>query len=139
VDLSPDMLAVAERHHPDLARGEDLLEMDAEALAFADGTFDTVVSSLSTCTFPDPVAALDEMARVCAPDGQVLLLEHGRSSVGPVASVQAWWAPRHFEQHACRLTQDPLDNVVPSDLAVEDSWTAFLGVLTGIEARPDGD
>jgi ubiquinone/menaquinone biosynthesis C-methylase UbiE len=52
---------------------------DAESLPFSDSTFDVVVSSLSTCTFSDPVIALQEMGRVCGPKGQVLLLEHGRS------------------------------------------------------------
>ena len=34
----------------------------------ADDSFDAVISALSTCTFPDPVAALREMERVCKPE-----------------------------------------------------------------------
>jgi ubiquinone/menaquinone biosynthesis C-methylase UbiE len=38
----------------------NLAVIDAEHLEFADGSFDTVVSTLSTCTFPDPFKALQE-------------------------------------------------------------------------------
>jgi len=59
--------------------------MDAQALEFPDDSFDTVISSFSTCTFPDPIAALHEMERVCTPDGEILLLEHRRSDAAPLA------------------------------------------------------
>src|SRR5262245_4348048 len=67
---------------------------DAEALPFRDGCFDTVVSSLSTCTFPNPANALQEMARVSKPFSQILLLEHGRSD-------RQWpgqWQDRHADK-----------------------------------------
>jgi len=136
VDLSPEMLAAADDRYPELERGETLLEMDAQSLAFPDDSFDTVVSSLSTCTFPDPFAALAEMNRVCEPGGQVLLLEHGRSDVGPIASFQDWRADAHFEKHNCRWNQEPLELVSRSDLAVREYATWVLGILTGIRAEP---
>ena len=139
VDLSPDMLREA-RDLLDEDGGAEtvgLCEMDAEGLAIRDDAVDTVVSALSTCTFPDPVAALDEMARVCRPGGRVLLLEHGRSSVGPVARFQEWRAEAHYRKHACRWTQEPLAAVSQSSLSVTHSRTAWLGVLTAIEATPE--
>lgn len=48
----------------------DLREGDAEALDFADNSFDTVISTLSTCSFYDPIKALQEIRRVCKPDGK---------------------------------------------------------------------
>ncbi|MFC6718830.1 class I SAM-dependent methyltransferase [Natrialbaceae archaeon GCM10025810] len=136
VDLSPEMLANAEDRFDDLERGDNLLEMDAQNLAFPDDAFDTVVSSLSTCTFPDPVAALNEMNRVCKPDGRVLLLEHGRSDLGPIARFQDWRADAHYEKHGCRWNQDPLESLERSDLEVSYVSTWLAGILTGIRARP---
>jgi ubiquinone/menaquinone biosynthesis C-methylase UbiE len=136
IDVSVDMLEQAERHSDGLALGENLREMDAQDLDFEDDSFDTVISSLSTCTFPDPVTALSEMGRVCAPDGRILLLEHGRSSVGPVAHFQDWRADAHFEKHSCRWNQEPLDVVAESPLKTVDSSSALLGIITAIEARP---
>jgi ubiquinone/menaquinone biosynthesis C-methylase UbiE len=94
VDLSPSMLARARsRGAPKVA------VMDAGQLAFRDGSFDTVVSTLGTCTFPDPVEALREMRRVCRPGGRILLLEHGRSTRPGVAA----WQDRRAARHAAYL------------------------------------
>jgi ubiquinone/menaquinone biosynthesis C-methylase UbiE len=56
-----------------------LVAAPAEAIPFADGTFDTAVATLVLCTVPDPVAAIAELARVLKPDGQLLFIEHVRS------------------------------------------------------------
>lgn len=136
VDLSPAMLAKARRRFDERGFGGALAEMDAQRLGFADDSFDTVVSALSTCTFPDADAALGEMARVCEPDGRILLLEHGRSDVGAINRVLEWRAPAHYENHACRLTQDPVAVVRRAGLTVESTATALFGIVTAIEARP---
>jgi ubiquinone/menaquinone biosynthesis C-methylase UbiE len=136
IDASPEVLTKARHRVGAWDRVEALHEMDAQALDFQDESFDTVVSSLSTCTFPDPVAALDELARVCKPGGRVLLLEHGRSSVGPVARFQDWRADAHYEKHSCRWNQEPLALLDGTDLVVRDSSTAMLGIITATEAEP---
>lgn len=56
-----------------------LVEAPAEALPFADDTFDTAVATLVLCTIPDPDAAIAEFARVLKPDGRLLFIEHVRS------------------------------------------------------------
>lgn len=48
----------------------------AEALPLPDGAFDTVVVTFVMCSLPDPVSATRELARVLAPGGQLLFLEH---------------------------------------------------------------
>jgi ubiquinone/menaquinone biosynthesis C-methylase UbiE len=136
IDVSGDVLAEAKQRLGDASRETTLHEMDAQDLDFPDDSFDTVISALSTCTFPDPVKALSEMARVCAPDGRVLLLEHGRSRVGAIARFQDWRADAHFEKHHCRWNQEPLDVVAASPLVTVESSTALLGIVTAIEARP---
>jgi len=136
VDVSADMVEAARGELDDLRRGGTVYRMDAADLAFPDDSFDTVVSALSTCTFPDPVAALSEMARVCRPDGRVLLLEHGRSDAELVGRFQDWRADAHYEEHGCRWTQDPLAHFEETDLTVVESEEFFLGMVTVIEARP---
>ncbi|WP_415379185.1 class I SAM-dependent methyltransferase [Halosimplex sp. TS25] len=136
VDVSPEMLREADAELRRLGRGGTLAEMDAQSLAVRDDSFETVISSLSTCTFPDPLAALGEMNRVCEPDGQVLLLEHGRSSVELLGRLQDWRADAHFEKHRCRWNQNPLALVSQSDLALRESSTKLLGVITAIRAEP---
>jgi len=48
VDLSPNMLEVAHKNAIQYGLNVNLAVMDAEHLEFADGSFDTVVSTLST-------------------------------------------------------------------------------------------
>ncbi len=136
VDLSPEMLARARERFAGRDPTPAFRRMDAANLAFEDDAFDTVISSLSTCTFPDPDAVLREMGRVCRPDGRILLLEHGRSSVEPLARFQDWRAEAHYEKHGCRWNQDPLEVVGRAGLAVREHRTSLLGILTAVEARP---
>ncbi len=136
VDLSPDMLARARARHAGREPTPEFLRMDASDLEFDDDAFDTVISSLSTCTFPDPGAVLREMGRVCRPDGRILLLEHGRSSVEALGRFQDWRADAHYENHGCRWAQDPLEVVDEAGLPVRRHRTSLLGIITAIEVRP---
>lgn len=136
IDISSEMLRRAEDRFERLERGDSLLEMDAQNLDFDDGRFETVISSMSTCMFPDPADALAEMGRVCKPDGRILLLEHGRSSVGPLARIQDWHADARYEKTGCRWNQEPLAVVSSSTLSVERFDTGLFGTITTIEARP---
>ncbi|MWG34055.1 class I SAM-dependent methyltransferase [Halomarina oriensis] len=136
VDLSTPMLEGARREAASLGREVTLAHADAQRLPFADDAFDTVVSALSTCTFPDPVAALREMARVCAPAGRILLFEHGRSSLGPVAWGQDRLAPWHFEDMGCRWNQDPEGVVREAGLEIRRAECHVAGVFTSLVAGP---
>ena len=72
VDLSPAMLAEARKNAGPLADGICFLEMNAEALSFADESFDAVVSRNLTWNLPHPDRAYSEWARVLKSDGLLL-------------------------------------------------------------------
>ena len=108
----------------------------AEALDFPDRSFDTVVSSLSLCTFPDPVAAVREMARVCQPGGRILLLEHGRSDHEWLGRWMDRRADRHAKRVGCCWNRHPLDIVQQAGLTLVNAKRSFLGIMHQIEARP---
>lgn len=76
IDFSPAMLEIARRRAADLGREVTLRLADAEALPYADGSFDTVVCTLGLCGVPDDRAAIAEMYRVLRPGGLLLLLDH---------------------------------------------------------------
>lgn len=137
VDLSPKMLEQARQNAIAHRLNVSLTMMDAEKLEFPDGSFDTVVSTLSTCTFPNPVKALQEIKRVCRPNGLILLLEHGHSDLPWLAKFQDRHEYRHYEDHAgCRWNQDPLDLVQSAGLKVLKSRRDILGMYHSIEAAP---
>ncbi len=78
IDLSDKMLERARRRAALYGLAVELLQMDAQALAFPDHSFDYVVATFVFCSVPDPVLGLSELRRVCKPTGRVLLLEHMR-------------------------------------------------------------
>ena len=64
------------------------IHVTAEDLPFPDQQFETVVSTWTLCTIPDPVLALHEVGRVLKPGGRFLFLEHGRSDDRTIAAWQ---------------------------------------------------
>jgi ubiquinone/menaquinone biosynthesis C-methylase UbiE len=75
-----------------------LCDAAAEALPFADQSFDVVVCTLVLCTVPDPPAALAESYRVLRPGGRLAFLEHvrGRGRLARwqdrLTPLQVWFA-----------------------------------------------
>ena len=78
IDLSPRMLEKARNKASALGLDVDLREMDVQDLSFPDRCFDSVFATFVFCSVPDPVMGLQELKRVCKPDGKLLLLEHMR-------------------------------------------------------------
>lgn len=137
VDLSPNMLEVARANAAKQGIHVSVAVMDAEHLEFPDGSFDTVVSTLSTCTFPNLIKALQEIKRVCRKGGLILLLEHGHSNLKWLAKYQDRHEYQHYEDHAgCRWNQEPLDLVQSADIKVLRSKRNILGMFHSIEATP---
>lgn len=135
-DLSPAMLAIARKQADRLNREVPFLIMDGGALAFPDESFDTVVSSLTLCTFPDPVGVLREMRRVCRRNGRILLLEHGRSDREWLGRWQDRRAPRHAEMMACHWNREPLKLVQEAGLTSISARRTFLGIFHLMEITP---
>jgi ubiquinone/menaquinone biosynthesis C-methylase UbiE len=73
------------RRHARVAR---IVDAPAEHLPLADGSVDTVVSTLVLCTVDEPERALREIARVLRPDGQLLFIEHVRAGSRFLAACQ---------------------------------------------------
>jgi len=110
-DVSWWMLEVATaRAHEELGSIPlKVVQADCSAMAsIEDGTFDTVLDTYGVCSFEDPVRALSEMARVCRPDGRVLLLEHGMASLGPLRALQSFFSEPWAWRHGCRCDFDIL-------------------------------
>ena len=143
----------------------EVLVAQAEALPFKSAIFDTVVDTFGLCCYRDPVAALQEMARVCKPGrtfmaptgseqptgsvattstarfddgpGHVVLLEHGRGSSSEFNWYLDRWAARHAARWGCWWNRDVADLVRESgSLEVILERSYFFGTLRVIVARP---
>jgi ubiquinone/menaquinone biosynthesis C-methylase UbiE len=77
-DVSLGMLRRARERARSQGRPFRFVVTDAEALAFRDGAFDTVLATCVFCSVPDPLQGLREVRRVLSADGRAVLLEHVR-------------------------------------------------------------
>ena len=136
VDLSPGMLSIAQDRADRLGLKIDFQVMDAEALKFPDSYFDVVISAMSTCTFPDPIRALQEMKRVVKDDGRILLLEHGRSRWDFIGRYQDKSAKNHFPMAGCRWNQEPIELIEKVGLEIISQEDKTFGVFHAIIAKP---
>ncbi|WP_166870815.1 class I SAM-dependent methyltransferase [Salinibacterium sp. ZJ450] len=73
-DLTPELLEIGGRHAEELGLQLDWVQADAEALPFADGEFDTVISTLGIMFAPHHEASASELTRVCRPGGMIGLI-----------------------------------------------------------------
>jgi ubiquinone/menaquinone biosynthesis C-methylase UbiE len=114
-------------------RHADVVDAPAEALPFADGVFDVVVSTLVLCTVDDPDGALREIRRVLRPGGELVFIEHVRAQ----GSGRAWWQDRLVGPWAafaggCRCnrpTTATIGHHFPHTAADGDAWRGMPGLV----------
>src|SRR3954463_14945938 len=91
IDVSREMLDKARRRvaRQHLTNVEALLEMDAEHMSFPDASFDKVVAMYVVSVVERPDRVLEELHRVCKPDGEIFLVNHVRSDNRLMAAVES--------------------------------------------------
>ena len=89
----PFMLARARKRAADLSLDLEFRDSPAEALPFADATFDTVVATLVLCTVTEQERSFGEIRRVLRPGGEFRFVEHVRAEGGIHALAQDVLAP----------------------------------------------
>jgi len=95
IDLSTEMLEKARERvvNDRLNNVTGLHEMDAGMLEFADGSFDTVAAMYVMTVVPDPDKVMRELSRVCAPGGEIILVNHFSQEHGVRGWVERRMAP----------------------------------------------
>jgi ubiquinone/menaquinone biosynthesis C-methylase UbiE len=116
----PAMRARLEKRVARSERNAMVVAAPAEALPFADGAFDVVVSTMVLCTVDDPVAAVEEVRRVLAPGGRLLFIEHVRSTTPRLARWQRRLArPWRAFALGCRCDQATLEVLERAQLRID--------------------
>ncbi len=132
IDFSEEMLqrARAKVSEEKLSHVRELRQMDARKLDFPDASFDIVVAMHLISVVPDPEQVMAEMARVCKPGGQILLVNHFARDEGWLAWLERKFAP--FADYLGWHSNFPKDRVlgVQSLNVVEEKTLTALGLFT---------
>jgi SAM-dependent methyltransferase len=93
-DFVPQLLQTAARRAEAEGLELETREADAQALPFADGAFDVVLSTFGVMFAPDQAGAARELLRVCRPGGRIGLTAWTPSSVmAATQAIAAQYAP----------------------------------------------
>ena len=87
IDPSAELLQLARQRIAAARMPVLLVRGSAERLPFGQHSFDTLVTTWTLCSIPDPLAALGEARRVLRADGRLLFVEHG---LAPEPGVARW-------------------------------------------------
>lgn len=135
IDISPAMLKRAQERARAYEGRLDLVRADAHQLAFADRSFDTVVTVCTFCSVPDPVRGLCELHRVLKPEGQLLLFEHVRSRLAPLAIMQDLMTPL-TRRLGPDMNRDTVANAERAGFRVVREENVYLDLVKAIGAVP---
>ncbi len=112
------MLKRLERHVQERLPLTTVVRAPAEDLPFADGTFDTAVSTLVLCGVDDQERALRELRRVLRPGGKLLFIEHVRSEEPGLARKQDRMNGLNHFLVGCDCNRTTLDSIQAAGFGV---------------------
>lgn len=135
IDFSDNMLNQARRKRERKNIRVDLENMDVQRLYYADNSFDTVIASFVFCSVPAPLKGMKELYRVCKPGGQVLLLEHVRSSNPVLGKLMDWLNPLVVGLVGANINRDTVKNVKACGFQTVRLDEHSNGLIKLIEAR----
>jgi ubiquinone/menaquinone biosynthesis C-methylase UbiE len=133
IDISSKMLEKAKEKLNISTSAAELVRADVQMLGFADNSCDSVVTSCTFCSVPDPVLGLKELLRVLKPGGKLLMFEHVRSDIfwmGPMMDLLTY-VSRKFGPDLNRKTRE---NIIRAGFKLTREINIHLDVVKLFEA-----
>ena len=134
VDISPGMVAQAARRAAEYDGHLSVELGDVQDLAYANDSFDTVATSCTFCSVPDPVRGLRELHRCLKPGGRLLMFEHLRSRIGPIGILQDLMTAV-TARFGPAMNRDTVGNVTRAGFEIVRETNVYLDMVKAIEAR----
>jgi ubiquinone/menaquinone biosynthesis C-methylase UbiE len=120
IEPSQPMIEKSQSKHKLSVVPIEIINASAENLHFEDNTFDTVVATLVFCTIPNVEKAIEELKRVCKPNGKVLLFEHVKMENKVLSSMQEGLTPLWKKVcDGCCLNRDTIKAFTTHGLKIE--------------------
>jgi phosphatidylethanolamine/phosphatidyl-N-methylethanolamine N-methyltransferase len=135
IDISPKLIAKAARKARKKGRPVEMGLMDAQHLAFGDGSFDSAVATFVFCSVPDALVGLAEVRRVLKPGGRFLLLEHVRLKNRVLGWLMDRLNPIAVRLSGANINRDTVGNVAKAGFEIVAVDGRMGGLVKLIEAR----
>ena len=141
VDISGEMLKYARRAARQWNVDCTFIRADLEEIDFPPRSFDRIISTMSLCSYANPVRLLRRMNRWCRPDGQILLMEHGLSSRPLIRLLQHAVDPLSRHITGCHINRD-LDAILAQSglrpVRTESRWMGIVRLIWAVPGPANG-
>ena len=135
IDISNKMLEKARLKERRLKTKADLRVGDAQALPFADGSFDAALATFVFCSVPDPVKGLREVKRVVKNGGKIYLMEHVRPTRSRLLAVLFdLFDPIFSRLTGAHINRNTVSNVEKAGFEIITRYEGPGGILQMVEA-----
>lgn len=136
IDFSEKMLKYAKQRAAKIGLDANLKNMDVQALQFEPDSFPNIIGSFVFCSVPDPLKGLQELKKVCTPDGRVVLLEHVRPKNFFLGKLFDCFNPIVVKHTGVNINRDTADNIRNADFEIELEKNLLGNVFKLFVARP---
>ena len=138
IDISPAMLKRARNRKHKLSTVVDLREMDVTQLNFPDETFDSIVSTFLFCVLDaeQQQPALEELRRVCRPDGTIRILEYAVSENPVRRFIMKLWAPWVHWAYGARFDRNTEQYLEAAGLDLMEKSFLYEDIIALLTVRP---
>ena len=136
IDISLRMLERAHKKANKLNLKVNLQEMDVQHLNFENDSFDSVFATFVFCSVTDPVTGLQELRRVCKPDGKLLLIEHMRPENFVLGLIFDLLNPMIVRMFGANINRRTINKIRQAGWQIKAEECLSLDIVRMIEAAP---
>ena len=133
IDISEEMLRRAQVRRDSYRGVLNFVQADALSLCFRDASFDTVVTSCTMCSVPEPVRAFQELRRVLRPGGRLFMFEHVRSR-NPLLGLVLDLMTVLTRRTGTEMNRDTLSNATAAGFHITHVESVFLDIILSMQA-----
>jgi ubiquinone/menaquinone biosynthesis C-methylase UbiE len=136
IDLSYEMLTRSQSRVQNYSGKIRRCQMNAQVTAFADNTFDTVLTVCVLCSVQQPVNCLQELKRVLKPDGELVMFEHVLSK-NPVYGL-ILKSMSHITEYleGTYLDRNTVENAEAAGFTIHSHKNVYLDIVKALRAKP---
>jgi ubiquinone/menaquinone biosynthesis C-methylase UbiE len=133
IDISPKMLALAEKRVAAYPGNLTTRLMDVHEMTFPAESFDQVFTSCTFCSVPRPVDGLKALHRILKPGGELHMFEHTGSRLFPFSLMMKLLSPL-ASRFGPELDRDTVANVRAAGFEITGVNHVFLDTVKTIHA-----